>query len=278
MKTRVHILLFAFSALLLMTVAGCSEYNKVLKSTDIEYKYSKSIEYFEDESYYKALPILEELIGLTRGTQRAEDVYYYYAKSHYGVEDFYLANYYLKTFTKTFSNSPRSEECLFLAAECSYRLSPSYSLDQTDTRNAIDEYQLFLDKYPYSNLKDSANHQIDRLNFKLERKAYENASQFAKTLKYKAAVSALKDFQREYPASQFREEAMYLTVKCQYLLAEGSIEEKKLERMRAVGENYRTFAAAFPESNYLADAESYFRRSERQVEKLSSISIAQPEK
>jgi outer membrane protein assembly factor BamD len=261
-----------------MTVAGCSEYNKVLKSTDIEYKYSKSIEYFEDESYYKALPILEELIGLTRGTQRAEDVYYYYAKSHYGVEDFYLANYYLKTFTKTFSNSPRSEECLFLAAECSYRLSPSYSLDQTDTRNAIDEYQLFLDKYPYSNLKDSANHQIDRLNFKLERKAYENASQFAKTLKYKAAVSALKDFQREYPASQFREEAMYLTVKCQYLLAEGSIEEKKLERMRAVGENYRTFAAAFPESNYLADAESYFRRSERQVEKLSSISIAQPEK
>ena len=278
MKTRLQILLLALTALLLMMAGGCSEYNKVLKSTDIEYKYTKAIEYFEDESYYKALPILEELIGLTRGTQRAEDVYYYYAKSHYGVEDFYLANYYLKTFNKTFSNSPRSEECLFLAAECSYRLSPSYSLDQTDTRNAIDEYQLFLDKYPYSNLKDSANHQIDRLNFKLERKAFENSSQFAKTLKYKAAVSALKDFQREYPSSEFREEAMYLTVKCQYLLAEGSIEEKKLERMRAVGENYRTFAAAFPESKYLADAESYFRRSERQVEKLSSISIAQPEK
>ena len=58
MKTRVHIILFALSSLLLMTVAGCSEYNKVLKSTDIEYKYTKAIEYFEDESYYKALPIL----------------------------------------------------------------------------------------------------------------------------------------------------------------------------------------------------------------------------
>ncbi|MFN5620341.1 MAG: outer membrane protein assembly factor BamD [Flavobacteriales bacterium] len=277
MKLSAHTIIFLFAALLL-TIGGCSEYNKVLKSTDIEYKYTKAIEYYNDESYYKALPILEELIGLTRGTQRAEDVYYYYAKSHFGVEDFYLANYYLKTFNKTFSNSPRSEECLFLAAECSYQLSPSYSLDQTDTRNAIDEYQLFLDKYPHSHLKDSANHQIDRLNFKLERKAFENASQFAKTLKYKAAVSALKDFLREYPASQYREEAMYLIVKCQYLLAEGSIEEKKLERMRAVGENYRTFAAAFPESAYLADAESYFRRSERQVEKLSSISIAQPEK
>jgi outer membrane protein assembly factor BamD len=268
----------AISAALMLAISGCSEYNKVLKSTDIEYKYTKALEYYNDESYYKALPILEELIGLTRGSQRAEDVYYYYAKSHFGVEDFYLANYYLKTFNKTFSNSPRSEECLFLAAECSYQLSPSYSLDQTDTRNAIDEYQLFLDKYPYSNLKDSANHQIERLNFKLERKAFENASQFAKTLKYKAAVSALKDFLREYPASIYREEAMYLIVKCQYLLAEGSIDEKKLERMRTVGENYRTFAAAFPESKYLADAESYFRKSERQVEKLSSNSIAQPEK
>lgn len=262
----------------MLLVAGCSEYNKVLKSTDIEYKYTKALEYYHEESYYQALTILEELIGLTRGTQRAEEVYYYYAKSHFGVEDYYLANYYLKTFTKTFANSPKAEECLFLAAECSYQLSPSYSLDQTDTRNAIDEYQLFLDKYPYSNLKDSANHQIERLHMKLERKAYENARQFAKTLRYKAATSALKDFLKEYPASQYREEAMFLIVKCQYMLAEGSIEEKKLERMRAVGENYRTFAAAFPESDYLAEAESYFRKSERQIEKLSSISTSQPER
>jgi outer membrane protein assembly factor BamD len=259
-------------------LSGCSEYNKVLKSTDINYKFTKAKEYYEKEYYYKSLPILEELIGLTRGTQLAEEVYYLYAKSHYGVDDYYLANYYLKTFAKTFANSPRSEECLFLAAECSFKLSPSYALDQTDTRNAIDEYQLFLDSYPHSHLKDSANHQIDKLNLKLEKKAYENAYQFAKTLKYKAATSALKEFVQEYPGSVYREEALYLIVKCQYMLAEGSIEEKKLERMRAVAENYRTFASAFPESEFLGDAESYFRRSEKQVEKWSSTASEQSKK
>jgi outer membrane protein assembly factor BamD len=162
-----------------------------------------------------------------------------------------------------------------LAAECSYELSPSYSLDQTDTRNAIDEYQLFLDRYPNSHLKDSANHQIERLSMKLERKAYENAYQFAKTMRYKAATSALKDFIREYPGSIYREEAMYLIVKCQYMLAEGSIEEKKLERMRAVAENYRTFAVDFPASKFLRDAEDYFQKSEKQLEKLSSTSSEQ---
>jgi len=272
-----------FKALVLLIsfawiIPGCSEYNKVLKSTDINYKFTKAKEYYDSTSFYKALPLLEELIGLTRGTQLAEDVYYMYAKCHYGVKDFYLANYYLKTFTKTFTTSPRSEECLFMAAECSYQLSPSYSLDQTDTRNAMDEYQLFLDKYPGSHLKDSANHQMERLAMKLERKAYENAYQFAKTLKYKAATSALKDFIKDYPGSVYREEAMYLIVKCQYMLAEGSVEEKKLERMRAVGENYRTFATAFPESKYLNEAEGYFRKSEKQVEKLTSTPSAQSKK
>jgi outer membrane protein assembly factor BamD len=119
---------------------------------------------------------------------------------------------------------------------------------------------------------------MERLNMKLERKAYENAYQFAKTLKYKAATSALKDFVKDYPGSDYQEEAMYLIVKCQYMLAEGSIEEKKLERMRAVAENYRTFAAAFPESKFLSDAESYFRKSEKQLEKLSSTASEQSKK
>lgn len=268
----------ALLSLFAWLLSGCSEYNKVLKSTDINYKFTKAKEYYDGEYYYKSLPILEELIGLTRGTQLAEEVYFLYAKSHFGVKDYYLANYYLKTFTKTFANSSRSEECLFLAAECSYQLSPTYSLDQTDTRNALDEYQIFLDKYPNSHLRDSANHQMERLNMKLEKKAYENAYQFAKTLKYKAATSALKDFVKDYPGSVYREEAMYLIVKCQYMLAEGSVEEKKLERMRAVAENYRTFAAAFPDSKFLGDAEDYFRKSEKQVEKLSSTASEQSKK
>jgi len=167
-----------------LALAGCSEYNKVLKSTDIEYKYTKAVEYYNNDECHKSLPILEELIGLTRGSSRAEDVYFYYANSHYCVKDYYLANYYFKSFAKTFTNSPRAETCQFNAARCSYELSPTYSLDQTDTRNSIDEFQLFLDKFPNSNLRDSANKMINLLNSKLEIKAFENAAIFEKTGKY----------------------------------------------------------------------------------------------
>ncbi|MFM7730304.1 MAG: outer membrane protein assembly factor BamD [Flavobacteriales bacterium] len=254
---------------LVALLASCSEYNKVLKSTDMDLKYNKAIEYYGEEDYYKSLTLLEELISLTRGTQRAEDVYYYYAKSHYAVRDYYLGNYYLKNFTKTFATSPRSEECLFLAAECSYQLSPNFTLDQTDTKLAIDQYQLFLDQYPGSHLKDSANHRIEDLHAKLERKDFENAKQFYKTIKYKAAISALAEFLKAYPISIYREEAHFLQLKSCYEYAMGSIEEKKLERFRVTCETYRTFAAAFPNSERLKEATSIFEKSQRQVEKYT---------
>lgn len=251
-------------------VAGCSDYNKVLKSTDMEYKYQRAVEYYNKGECYKALPLLEELIGLTRGTQRAEDVYYYFGKSQYCVKDYYLANYYFKTFSKTFSNSARAEECQFLAAYCSYMVSPNYTLDQTDTKLSIDEFQLFLDKYPNSTLRDSANKMVATLNYKLELKDVDIAKQYVKTQKYKAAVSALKEVLKNYPATKFKEELLYLIVFANYEYASGSVEDKKLERFRATNESYITFATAFPESKWLKEAETYYIRSSRQIEKLTS--------
>lgn len=259
--------------LIALLIASCSEYNKVLKSTDTELKYTKAVEYFNKGEYYKSLPIFEELIGVTRGSQRAEDVQFYFARCQFGVEDYYLANYYLKTFAKSFPSSPRSEECLFLAAECSYNLSPGYTLDQTETRSAIDEYQLFLDQYPGSHLKDSAAHRIENLSFKLEKKKFEIARQYATTMRYNAAVMALNDFLKEYPASQYREEAMYLIVKSRYEHAMGSIESKKMDRLRLVTESFHTFANSFPESELLNDAESYKKRATKELEKGTSETV-----
>jgi outer membrane protein assembly factor BamD len=251
--------------------SGCSDFNKVLKSTDIDFKYKRSVEYYEDGDCIRALALLEELIGLTRGTQRSEDVYYYYSKSQYCIKDYYLANYYFKSFSKTFSNSPRSQECLFLAAVCSYELSPEYSLDQMDTRNAKDEFQLFLDKYPTSPLRDSANHMMERLDKKLEIKSFEIAKLYHQTERYKAAVSALNQVLKDFPGTRFKEEILFLIVESNFKFAEASIESKKLERYRTTMESYITFVSAFPGSNFLDRAESYYKRSTKQVEKLSSI-------
>jgi len=269
---RSTVITFWSFVLSVVLFTSCSEYSKILKEKDITKKYEAAVGYYESGECYKALPLLEELLGLTRGSQLAENVYYYYAKTEYCIKDFFLANYYFKSFTRTFSNSPKAEECQFLAALCSYRLSPGYSLDQMDTRSAIDEFQLFLDKYPNSALRDSANNMVGRLRFKLEEKSFAVAKQYSTTRKYKAAAQSLAQFTEDYPGSIYCEEAYHLMVQSNYEYAEGSVESRKLERYRVAVETYLTFATLFPDSALLKDAEVYYTKSRRQIEKRTSTS------
>jgi outer membrane protein assembly factor BamD len=110
---------------------------------------------------------------------------------------------------------------------------------------------------------------VGALNHKLEQKDFENARLYVKTERYKAASLALKQFIQKYPTSQYREEVQYLIVKSNYLLAEGSIETKKLERFRSTIESYVNFANAYPESEWLKSAQEFFDKSAKQIEKLT---------
>lgn len=259
-------ILTLFIALILLS--GCSEYSKVLKSTDIEYKYSKAKEYYKDGQYNKALSLFDELGTLFRGSARSEEVQFYIADCHYQLKDYYFANYYYKNFSKTYPTSPRSEIASFRAAYCSYLNSPISSLDQTETTQAIDEFQNFLDRYPATSLKDSTNSMIDELRLKLERKAFDNAKLYYLTENYKSANIALENMKRDFPDSPHREEIEFLIVKSSYLLAMNSIESKKEARLNQTIENYHKFVDSYQNSKYIKKAEEYYADAVRELERM----------
>ena len=45
---------------------SCGEYNKILKSSDANLKYSKAIEYYEQGRYDRALPLFEANIPIMK--------------------------------------------------------------------------------------------------------------------------------------------------------------------------------------------------------------------
>lgn len=257
--------IFFFSIFLL---ASCSEYSKVLKSTDVEYKYSKAVEYYEKGDYSKALSLFDELGTLFRGSERSQEIHYYIANSHFALEDYYFAAYYYKNFTKTYPRSERAEECLFKTAYCSYLNSPASNLDQTDTDKAIEEFQLFLNRYPDSSLKDSTNAMIGELRLKLEEKAFNNAKLYYLTEDYKSATVALQNMLEDFPDSPHREEIEFLIVKSSYLLAINSIDSKKEERLNETIEHYHKFVDSFQDSEFIKKAEDYYAGALRELDKM----------
>ena len=262
----------AISILLIMLVfAGCSKYQRVLKSNDFEKKFDMAKVYYDNGKYQKAFPLFEELITVFRGTSKAEDVYYYYAYSNYKLGDFMLAGYHFDNFVRTFPRSERAEDAQFMNAKCFFLDSSDPSLDQASTKKAIDELQLFINKYPESPKVDECNDLMDRLRFKLETKAYNGAKLYYRLGEYKAAIFALRNTLAEFPDTRHREEISFLIVRSSFMLADNSIEEKKIERFNQTLRECDDFMERHPRSSDVKNAASMKQDCIRQLEKIKNL-------
>ena len=241
----------------LLIFSSCSDYSKIVKSTDYEFKYKKGLEYYESKDYVKSSTLFKELINIVRGTSRADKVYYYYAKSQFGIKDNLMAGHYFKALIKEFPRSEFAEESQFMVGYCFYLDSPSPRLDQEVTQNAIDALQLFINLYPKSARGEEANRLIIELRDKLVYKSYLSGRLYYDMNNYKAAVVALSSSLKEFPDTKYREELMYMLLKAKYLLAIKSVEEKKKDRLSSALDEYFTFVDEYPESKYRKEVERY---------------------
>jgi outer membrane protein assembly factor BamD len=249
--------------LISIILISCGNFNKILKSSDYELKYTKAIEYYNKTNYTSAQTLFEELIPVFKGTDRAEQVYYYYTYCHYYLTDYALAGFHFRTFSRTFHNSVHAEECAFMNAYCYYLSSPRYTLDQSDTKNAIQEIQSFLNEYPLSNRVDTCNILMDKLRGKLEKKSYEITKGYFFRDDWKASAPACENFIKDFPESPHNDEMRLMIIKSYYSLAKNSIEAKKPERLEKAMENYLKFVDLHPNSQYLAEAEIIYKDCER---------------
>ena len=259
---------FFIYTFILTLLISCSEYNKVLKGSDYNLKFEKAIEYYNNDQCYKSLPLLEELMSYFRMTSKGEDVYYYYAKNHYCMGDYYLAGYYFKRFVKNFPHSVRVEECAFNSAVCLMMNSPDYYLDQSESYKAIDEFQLFMSKYQNSYLVDSCDKMVSDLRGRLERKSFEKGKLYFKMEKFRSATIALNTTILEFPDTEFKEEVLFLILKSNFLFASNSVDSKKVDRFEESIKSYYTFVDSYKSSKFVNEAESFYLSTIDELEKL----------
>lgn len=239
-----------------VAISSCSNYQKVLKSTDYELKRKTAMQLYNKKDYQRAYPLLEELVGLTRGTAGSEDIYFYYCYCNYYLDDLVSASYHFEQFAKTYPSSARAEEAAFMNAYCYFRASPASNLDQTSSRKAIEEMQLFINKYPNSARIQECNDLIDKLRLKLEDKAFDQAKLYFRMMDYKAAMIAFRNMIKDYPNTRYKDQCMLYILKAGFELAENSIESKKAERYQSVVDDYNAFLNKFADSKSAEQAKS----------------------
>ena len=222
--------------------SSCGEYQKLLKSTDYPYVYSGE--------YQKAMNLFDGIRSIFTGTSKAQSIAYYRAFCTYNQKEYQYASELFKQFVSLYPESSYAEECLYMMGYCNYMASPRPRLDQQTSLKAIQDFQLYLNRYPNSMRKEKINGYIDELLDKLAYKDYLSAKNYYLREHYKAAVVSLQNCLKDYPGSKYREEIMYMLFNAKYEMAVNSVEDKKLERYNAAKEEYYYFADEYPNSKY----------------------------
>ena len=253
----------------ILSVASCSKFRKIEKSEDWRLKYDAALEYYEDKDYFRSGTLFEQILPIVRGLPEGEKVQFYFAYTQYHQKFYLLAAHHFKVFYETYARSEYAQEAQFMHAYSLYANSPAYNLDQTSSLEAVIAMQSFVNRYPNSTFREEATKVIDDIQEKLEKKSYENAKQYYKLERHKAAVVAFESFKNNFPDSEYNEEVAFLKFMAQYELAEQSISSKQLERYREANEFYIDFIDNYPDSEFLREAEKKYANSLEQTNELA---------
>jgi outer membrane protein assembly factor BamD len=263
MKFRLYTVL-----IILMLVSSCGEYEKLLKSTDVDLKKEKAKAYYADRQYVKSSELLGQILPRFRATEEAEELNWMNAQSYYGMKDYFTAGSYFKAFVDQFPFGKHAEEAHFLAAMCDYYISPRSELDQENTKNALEEFNIFITRYSLSPKVEECKKLITVLQDKLVKKSHDNAKLYYDMREYKAAVVAINNSLKQYAVSQYREEMMYLKLSSLFLYAERSLPEKQKSRYQDTMDDYYSFMEEFPKSQYSKDVDNIYQKTDRYLKKM----------
>ncbi|WP_418829513.1 outer membrane protein assembly factor BamD [Phocaeicola sp.] len=259
-------------------LSSCGEYNKVLKCTDNEYKYEAAKSYFAKGQNSKAATLLEDLALIMKGTSNAEESAYMLAMTYYNQGDYVTASHYFNTYYTTYPRGTYTELARFYSGKALYLDTPEPRLDQSSTYKAIEELQMFMEYFPESTRKETAQNMIFELQDKLVEKEflsaklyYDLGSYTGNTVysstgnNYLAAVVTAQNILREYPYTKRREDLSILILRAKYDMAKESVPEKKEDRMRETIDEYYAFINEFPESKYKNEVEQIFKDASKFV-------------
>ena len=267
--------LFFVSCIALFLSSCAGEFTKVLKSPDSDYRYEYAKQCFAEGRYSRAVVLLQDVVTVMKGGDNAQESLYMLGMAQYMSKDFESASETFKKYGTSYPKGVYAEKASFYVGESLYESAPEPRLDQTPTIGAINAYQRFLDLYPESGLRASAQKKLFELQDKLIMKEYLSAKLYFNLggyfgninanneSNYSACIVTAENALKTYPFTDLREDFSLLIMKSKFQLAENSSEEKRLDRYRDAEDECYGFINEFPDSRERSTAERYIAKCKK---------------
>jgi outer membrane protein assembly factor BamD len=193
-------------------IAGCSSSFDTTNLSPAE-RLTYAQELYNDEDYLEAITEFQNIVLQYPGNAVVDDAQYYLGMTRYKRGEYILSAFEFSKLIKTMPASELVPEAQYMLAQSYYELSPVYSLDQTYTRKAIEEFQAFIDFFPANDRVAEAEKKINDLNTKLAEKEFSNAVIYHKMEYYNAALIYYNNVSELYHDTRFAPTALYNRIK-----------------------------------------------------------------
>ncbi|MBC8525340.1 MAG: outer membrane protein assembly factor BamD [Candidatus Cloacimonetes bacterium] len=227
-KLLILILLLIISCAHKLTIDGMSAQQKIKIADKL---YSK-------KNFHKAQETYEIITFESKGDTLIEKAQYQLANCYYNLKLYEDAIFEYEELLRLFPFSQYSENADFNIGVCWYKLSlPSY-YEQEETYNAIEQFKLFLDKYPNSEKIQDVENILAKCTNKFLTKKYNNAYIYYKMGYYNASVMYLNEIFDENIIGEIDKKALILAAKIYH----------KKDDKSALEKVYQTFKQKYPDN------------------------------
>ncbi len=194
-----------FVALFLINCGG----NKPTPDWNAQDYFKSAKEKYDDENYFESANDFTVVLLRFAGSVVADSAQYYLADSHFKMGDYLIAAVEFEKLINDMNQSPMVSQAQLKLADSYYELSPRASLDQEYTLKSIREYQYFVDEYPTSSQKKTAEKRIIELRRKLSEKEFENAEIYRKMKEFSAAIIYYDQVLESFYDTDWADDAQY---------------------------------------------------------------------
>lgn len=255
------------SLVLFVGLLGCSGGQRVTHNSPKQ-AYNKGMEHFEKENYDKALRYFRGVLSYGRGNEWGPNAQFQLAMTQRKRGKYLVAANEFERFTRLYRNDQRVPRAEYERARAYYSRSPDYQLTQTDTRKAIELFQLFIERYPNHDLVSDAQAKIDELRAKLAHKQYDAGKLYERRDMWRAATRSYEDVFDKYPDTPWADDALLGALRTYIRYADRSVQEKRAERYEKAIMQYDRLTQLFPDSPLLEQADPLRDEAERKLERV----------
>lgn len=214
-------------ALALLT--GCG--TKTIKpETPCSGLFARAKEQYDREKYEKASESFQQILFRCTGSDQTVNIIYYLGMSEFNLKKYDQAEYRFRDIVRDYHSDSLAESAQFMVGRCLFALSRPPDRDQTETRDAIKEFQQLAEEFPQSPYADSARAYIQQCRDKMALKELINGTLYKKLQEYRAAIIYYRDMLKEYPDSRW-------VIPARFELAYALSMDNKPEEARDICEN-----------------------------------------